>query len=110
MSQLVRNVPFPFPAGRFPPELGAVVQRTVVSGELPALVVIHDDENDWLIGDGVTDTGDSAASTLSHVQHVVDRDPTVADTATLPCGYAARRPSRSAPWVIEEWRYADEDE
>jgi hypothetical protein len=110
MSQLVRNVPLPFPDGKFPPELGAIVQRTVASGELPALVVIHDDENDWLIGDDVTDASDPAASTLSHVQHVVDRDPTVADTAPMPCGYAARRPSRSAPWVIEKWRYEDENE
>ncbi|MFI6458524.1 hypothetical protein ACIBF6_44135 [Streptosporangium amethystogenes] len=110
MSRLVRNMPFPFPGGKFPPELGVVVQRTVSSGELPALVVIHDDENDWLIGDGVTNASDPAALALSHVQHVVDRDPTVADIATMPCGYAARRPSRSAPWVIEEWRYEDEDE
>ncbi|MFF0579847.1 hypothetical protein [Streptosporangium saharense] len=44
MSEVVRRVPFPS-------ELGAVVQRTVLSGEFPVLVVIHDDDDDWLIGD-----------------------------------------------------------
>jgi hypothetical protein len=33
----------------------AVVQRTVARGELPALVVVHDAEDYWLVGDGVGD-------------------------------------------------------
>ncbi|MFF5206614.1 hypothetical protein [Streptosporangium sp. NPDC000396] len=109
MSEIVRQVPFPFSGGRFPSELGAVVQRTVVDGELPALIVIHDDDGDWLIGDDVTDASDPAASVISHVRHLVDRDPSIEETAGLSCGYAARRSSRSAPWAIEKWSYVDED-
>ncbi|GAA3143041.1 hypothetical protein GCM10010466_37520 [Planomonospora alba] len=109
MSKVIRDMPFPFPGGRFPPELGAVVQRTVVSGELPALIVIHDDENDWLIGDGITDASDPTASIIKHIHHVVEMDPSVEETATLPCGYAAQRASQSAPWVITPWSYPDED-
>jgi hypothetical protein len=68
----------------------------VISGELPALIVIHDDENDWLIGDAVTDAGDPDASAICHVAHVVDLNPSVATTASLPCGYAAQNLERSA--------------
>jgi len=67
MTQAERDVPFPFPDGRFPASLGAVVQRTVASGELPALVVIHDDENDWLVGDGVNDPDADSASIIFHI-------------------------------------------
>jgi hypothetical protein len=48
-------VPFPFPDGQFPSELGAVIQRTVLDGTEPARVVIHADEGGWLVGDGVND-------------------------------------------------------
>ncbi|MGW3351620.1 hypothetical protein ACWDA3_50700 [Nonomuraea rubra] len=109
MSEILRHVPFPFPGGEFPLGLGAVVQRTVISGEMPALIVIHDDENDWLIGDDITDASDPDASAICHVAHIIDLDPTVAETASLPCGYAARRASKEAPWVLEEWHY-EEDE
>ena len=108
MSEVIRDTPFPFPDDRFPPELGAVVQRTVVSGELPVLIVIHDEENDWVIGDGITDASDPT-SIISHVRHVVELDPTVEETASLPCGYAAYRSSRFAPWVIESWSYPGEN-
>ncbi|MGP3921420.1 hypothetical protein [Nonomuraea sp. 10N515B] len=109
MSEVVRHVPFPFPGGKFPPGLVAVVQRTVIIGGLPALIVIHDDENDWLIGDDITDASDPDASAICHVAHIIDLDPRVAETASVPCGYAARRASKEDAWVLEEWRY-EEDE
>ncbi|MFI7536297.1 hypothetical protein [Streptosporangium sp. NPDC049376] len=109
MSEIIRRMTFPFSDGRFPSELGAVAQRTVISGELPALIVIHDDDGDWLIGDDVTDASDPEASVISHARHLVESDPSIEETVGLPYGYAARRSSPSAPWVIERWSYADED-
>jgi hypothetical protein len=106
MTTVIPRAPFPFPDGRFPPELGAVVHRRVANGEQPALLVIHDDENDWLIGDGTSDPDDSV---IVHISHVVALDTTVGTTASLPRGHVARRSSVSAPWVIEEWRYPDEE-
>src|SRR5690348_13073791 len=67
-----RDTPFPFQDGRFPASLGAVVQRTVASGERPALVVIHDDENDWIVQDGVTDPTGPGGSIIQHIAHVVE--------------------------------------
>jgi len=46
---MIRYMPFPFPDGRFPPELWAVIQRTVLEGHEPAREVIHDEENNWVV-------------------------------------------------------------
>jgi hypothetical protein len=40
-GEVQRVVPWPFEDGRFPSRLGAVVMRTVLSGERPALLVVH---------------------------------------------------------------------
>ena len=53
--QMFRFLPWPFPDGEFPRDLGAVVQVTVLDGEMPALLVIHDSEGDRLVGDGFND-------------------------------------------------------
>lgn len=42
------------PVAAFPETPGAVVQRTVLSGDLPARLVVHDSGNDWCVGDGST--------------------------------------------------------
>ena len=38
---MFQHLPFPFEGGRFPSSLGAVVQRTVLSGEQPAREVVE---------------------------------------------------------------------
>jgi len=55
--EMFQHMPFPFPDGRFPDSLGAVVQRTVLSGDFPAREVVHTPDGSWLIGDGVTNIG-----------------------------------------------------
>ncbi|MFG2722583.1 hypothetical protein ACGFW5_30450 [Streptomyces sp. NPDC048416] len=106
MPDLIRNVSFPFESDRFPPELGAVVQRSIVKGEKPARVVIHDDENDWLVSDGIGDpNGDSV---LFHIAHLADRDPAIAELASLPIGYVAFRSSVRESWQIDRFEYGEE--
>jgi hypothetical protein len=90
-----------------PHETAAIVQRTVIEGKAPALTVIHDDEGDWLVCDGVTDPNVPGASGLFHMSHVVALDPTVAETATLPLGSVARRTTVSSPWTYSEFDYDD---
>jgi hypothetical protein len=46
MSAMERHINFPLPEGRFPTALGAVIQRTVLDGLLPARYVAHTLEND----------------------------------------------------------------
>lgn len=46
--EMFQHRPFPFPDGRFPQDLGAVIQKTVLEGKEPATVVIHTEDNlDW---------------------------------------------------------------
>lgn len=64
-GEVVRDLEWPFPHDQFPNELGVVIQRTVLSGELPAFLVIHDADNDWCVGDGVNDPNEQGASVVS---------------------------------------------
>jgi len=104
-GEILRDVEFPFPDGVFPRLLAAVVQKTVLDGLEPARLVVHDDENDWLIGDGVGNPNLDAACVISHIVHVADADPTVAALASLPLGFAATRPDIETAWEIapHEW-------
>ncbi|RFC77323.1 hypothetical protein [Streptomyces sp. AcE210] len=74
---------------------------------LGGLTVIHDDEDDWLVSDGVHDPNGGASSVL-HLQHVVDSDPSLAQLATMPPGYVTWRSTAIDAWVIEEWTYPDD--
>ncbi|MFF3762538.1 hypothetical protein ACFYYR_00345 [Streptomyces sp. NPDC001922] len=105
--ELFRTVAFPFPEGRFPRDLGAVVQRTVAEGDLPALTVVHDTDGDWLVGDGVNDPNLPGACIVHCLVHLAEADPSLAETATLPPGYAAYRDGPDQPWSIEPFSYED---
>jgi hypothetical protein len=89
------------------PNVGGVVQRTVVDDELPALVVIHDDDGDWLIGDGVNDPNEDGACMIVHLGHILGKDETLAEVMNLPRGWAAFRSSPTAAWEISRWQYEE---
>jgi hypothetical protein len=105
VADMVRRRPWPFPDGRFPDDLGAVIQRTVLDGELPALVVAHSIDGDWLIGDGVNDPNLPGATVATHIRHVVDHDPAIGELAGLPPGRRADRRSAEDPWVESDFEY-----
>jgi hypothetical protein len=88
-------------------DMAAVVQHTVARGELPALVVVRDDEDYWLVGDGIGDPNSPGACGLYHMAHVTERDPSVSVTVALPKGYAATRDSVGDRWQVEKWHYGD---
>lgn len=93
------TLPWPFPGGAFPQDLGAVVLRDVLSGRAPALQVVHFDDGYWGISDG---HHVPSAKNLepTHIWHVVGRDRTLAELATLPPGHQADRDHVGEPWVI----------
>jgi hypothetical protein len=107
--ELVRDQPWPFSDGRFPAQLGVVVQQTVLAGDLPALLVVHDDENDWLIGDGTNDPNLPGASVIAHMSHIVDQNSSVADLADLPLGWVARREAAGQPWIRMRHEWAPDE-
>jgi hypothetical protein len=102
--EMVRFVPWPFRGNRFPPELGAVVMRSVLEGRRPALLVWHSEDNDWAVGDGIDDPNAPGACVATHLGHVVALDPSIAELAGMPPGTRADRPSAAAPWTISEAR------
>ncbi len=106
--QVARHTAWPFPGGCFPEDLGAVVQRTVLSGELPARLVVHDSENDWRVGDKMNDPNVPGASVITHMIHVLDRNPSVSQLASLPPGWAAVRDGPEQPWERFPHQYPDE--
>ena len=106
--EVTRYVAWPFPDGHFPGNLGAVIQRTVLRGELPARLVVHSSENDWCVGDGVNDPNAPDACVVAHIGHVVARNSSVAELASLPPGWEARRDGPGQPWQLSEHEYRDE--
>ena len=104
---MVRRLPFPFPGDRFPADLGAVVHRTVLDGSQPARQVVHTDEGDWTVADGINDPNAPGASVATHIRHVIERNSSVAELATLPPGHMASRSDPGQEWVITVHRWAE---
>jgi hypothetical protein len=107
--EVFRDLPFPFPKDEFPSDLGAVIQRTVFNGDLPAREVVHDADNSWAVGDGVNDPNEPGACVVGHMLHVVERNSSVASLASMPPGYIATRGGPGEPWQIDRHRYLDEE-
>ena len=61
----------------------------MLDGSEPAGEVIHDEDNNWLVGDGVTDPDLPRAAVASHIWPVIERNSSVADLTTLPLGHIA---------------------
>ena len=106
--EMFRQLPFPFQDGRFPSQLGVVVQRSVMDGKEPARVVIHTDDNSWVVGDGINDPNPPGAATALHMHHLLLSDPTLAELASLPLGHIASRDGPGRPWTITQHTWPDE--
>ena len=101
-------MPFPFDGDAFPVTLGAVVQRTVLDGTEPAREVIHAADGSWLVGDGVSDPNEPDAVVVTHIVHVVARNSSVAELASLPPGHIATRKQPGDPWLRERHQWPKE--
>ena len=105
---MFRYLPFPFEGGSFPPQLGVVVQRTVLDGVEPAREVTHADDGSWMVGDGVNDPNEPGACLATHMSHVTERDSSVALLAELAPGQVAKRGEIGDPWVISAHEWPDD--
>ena len=106
--EMFQHLPFPFAHGRFPAELGAVVQRTVLDGDEPAREVIHAADGSWLVGDGVNDPNEPGAVVATHIWHAIERNSSLSELANLPPGHIAVRLGPGEPWVIDRHEWADD--
>ncbi|MGW1734727.1 hypothetical protein [Streptomyces sp. NPDC001999] len=107
MGSIQSDVNWPFEGNTFPDGLLAIVQRTVSDGHFPALAVIHDDEDDWLVSDDIHDPNEDGASVILHLDHVLQLDPSLRQLATLAPGHVATRTDAHAPWKITAWSYSE---
>ena len=98
--EMFQHLPFPFPDGRFPSQLGAVVQLSVLEGREPARLVLHSEDNSWAVGDGINDPNVAGASVATHFSHALRRNSALAELASLPAGHQATRDGPGHPWVI----------
>lgn len=87
------------PRRAFPDQLAAVIQQTVLSGESPARLVIHSAENDWLMGDGVTDPNEPGACLAAHIHHALSQNSSLTSLADLAPGWQAERTDPGHPWI-----------
>lgn len=97
---MYRSLPFPFPGGVFPEQLGAVVQRTVLDGREPAREVAHYTDGSWSVADGVHDPNEPGGSVAAHLSHVLVQNSSVHALATLPPGHLARRNEPGDEWIV----------
>ncbi|WP_143448738.1 hypothetical protein [Kineosporia sp. A_224] len=104
-DEMFQQLPWPFTDNRFPHGLGAVVQRTVLSGQSPARLVIHDSDNNWLVGDGRTDPNQPNACVATHIAHAVALNSSLKDLADLAPGWMAERPGPGQPWERSPHHY-----
>lgn len=107
-SEMFRHLPFPFDGDVFPPNLGAVIQLTVLNGDEPAREVVHAEDGSWLIGDGINDPNERGAVVASHMVHAVERNSSIAELAVMPPGHTATRSGPGASWVIERHAWPEE--
>src|SRR5215208_533501 len=105
--EIFQQVPFPFPDGRFPPQLGAMVQRTVADGELPALTVIHTVDNSSVVLDGVNDPNLDGACVIDAMVHLVEADPSLAVLARLDVRHRADREHVGDVWQTFPYEMED---
>lgn len=83
--------------------------NSVLDGLEPARQVIHTEDNDWLVGDGINDPNLPGASVATHLRHVLDRDPTVEELASLPLGHVAFRDDPTKPWRVAQHEWPKEE-
>jgi hypothetical protein len=106
--EMFQHLPFPFKDGRFPQQLGAVVQTTVIDSKEPARLVIHTSDNSWIVGDGVNDPNLPDAAIAFHIHHVLQADPSLHVLAGLPLGHIATRDGPGRPWSTDKHEWPDE--
>jgi hypothetical protein len=107
--EMFQRLPFPFDGDEFPAALGAVVQRTVLSGSELAREVIHTPDGFWLVGDGVSDPNLPGASVATHIWHAIEHNSSVRSLASMPPGRIAKREGPGREWQILPLEGLDDD-
>jgi hypothetical protein len=106
--EMFQHLPFPFPDGVCPSQLGAVVQRTVLRGDEPAREVIHTADGSWLISDGVNDPNQPGAVVATHISHAIKHSSSIASLADMPPGQITTRRGPGQPWIVDQHHWPED--
>jgi hypothetical protein len=109
VAEMHQFLPWPFPDGEFPQNLGALIQKTVANGDLPALYVVHTPDSGWVVADGVNDPNVPGACQAMHIWHAIERNSSIRKLADLPPGWAAERNQPGDEWRRIPFAYEDEN-
>ena len=104
------DIHFPFEGGTFPPDLGALISRTVLDGKAPVLYVAHTHDNRWVITDAFGDPNASGALVVACIWHAIEGDRSLTSMADLPLGVEAVRDSPGEPWRSRSYEEEEEEE
>ena len=80
----------------FRPDFAVIVCPHVFTGVSPVLLVVRDDETSWQFLCGSDLESDDCHSV--GVGHLISRDPSLSQMATLPVGFCAERAAVTMPW------------
>jgi hypothetical protein len=80
-----------------------ITTRQVMEQGWPILLVTHDDEEPrgWQCVNGHGDTDDRTGGIPVHAEHVLERDPSVAELVDLAPGWHAWRETETDSWIRE---------
>jgi hypothetical protein len=98
-TEMFPVLPWPFRDGTFPRQLGAVVINTVLDGRNPVLQVVHFPSGEWGITDGINQPTERNC-TATHIWHVLERDESLHQLASLVPGFQADRDEPDGEWMI----------
>jgi hypothetical protein len=84
-----------------PANFGVLCSRAIFEAASPILLVLHAADGSWQFLDGeVFESPDAAVHVC--LEHAYRADPTIAEVASLPRGWAAERSAKGNPW--EKWK------
>lgn len=92
-----RSVPWPFPDGVFPENLGVIVHRSLLSGQAEPYFVSHDADGSWQVLDEDS-PAEADAAAVSCMRCLVQAYPYLAELADLPVGWEAVRDASAQVW------------
>ncbi|WP_063628147.1 tetratricopeptide repeat protein [Actinospica robiniae] len=95
--EVERFLPWPFPDGVFPENLGVIAHRSLLTGQAEPYFVSHDADGSWQVLDEHS-PAEADAAVVSCMHCLVQAHPQLAELADLPPGFEAVRAASAQVW------------
>jgi hypothetical protein len=81
------------------PESSAVICQHVFHASRDVMLVTHETDGMWQLLCGKPDCGSHTTPRLVGLNHLLERDPSLAEVVSLPMGYYCERKKVGGPWT-----------